>query len=218
MTNERRKQARERLRQRRQRARLLREQAEITAKIEQLQGHRPADPAPPLRATATTPGGDSEKQRRRTIDALERDVEELSRLTRPTPENSAELERLRDQVLELKREFYTNLGAWQRLQIARHPQRPYTGDYIRMLFENFSEIHGDRGFADDAALVTGMAWFHGTPVMIMGNQKGRDMKQRLARNFGQAKPEGYRKSLRAMELAAKFRRPLFVFVDTPGAY
>jgi acetyl-CoA carboxylase carboxyl transferase subunit alpha len=159
-----------------------------------------------------------EKQRQRAIDALERDVQELSRLSTPSDENAAELERIRDEVGELRREFYTHLGPWQRLLIARHPQRPYTDDFIRLLFENFSEIHGDRGFADDAALITGMAWFHGKPVMIVGSQKGRDTKQRLARNFGQAKPEGYRKSLRAMELAAKFNRPIFVFVDTPGAY
>jgi hypothetical protein len=132
-----------------------------------------------------------EKQRQRAIDALERDVEELSRLSAPTDENAAELARIRDEVGELKREFYTNLGPWQKLLIARHPQRPYTDDFIRLLFENFSEIHGDRGFADDAALITGIARFHGKPVMIVGSQKGRDTKQRLVRNFGQAKPEGY---------------------------
>ncbi|MGB0036786.1 MAG: acetyl-CoA carboxylase carboxyltransferase subunit alpha [Candidatus Acidiferrales bacterium] len=161
---------------------------------------------------------DKDKQRQRVIDALEHDVEELTRLSTPTSESASEIERIRQEVSELKREFYTHLGAWQRVQLARHPQRPYTEDYIRLLFENFSEIHGDRSFGDDTALLTGMAWFHGKPVMIVGNQKGRDTKQRLARNFGQAKPEGYRKSLRAMQLAAKFRRPIFVFVDTPGAY
>ncbi len=159
-----------------------------------------------------------DKERQRAIDALERDVEELSRLSVPTGETAEEIERIRREVEELKREFYTHLGAWQRLQLARHPQRPYTDDYIRLLFENFSEIHGDRNVSDDPALITGMATFQGKPVMIVGNQKGRDTKQRLARNFGQAKPEGYRKALRAMQLAAKFRRPIFVFVDTPGAY
>ena len=161
---------------------------------------------------------DQERQRQRQIDALERDVFELSRLTKPTDESAQDIERIRREVEELRREFYTHLGAWQRLQLARHPQRPYTDEYIRLLFENFTEIHGDRGFANDSALITGFAWFHGKPVMIVGNQKGRDTKQRLARNFGQAKPEGYRKALRAMKLAAKFRRPIFVFVDTPGAY
>jgi acetyl-CoA carboxylase carboxyl transferase subunit alpha len=164
-----------------------------------------------------TPGR-KEKERLREIDALERDVAELSRLSAPTGENAAEIDRIRSEVDELKREFYTHLGAWQRLQLARHPQRPYTEDYIRLLFENFSEIHGDRTFADDTALITGMAFFRGKPVMIVGSQKGRDIKQRVARNFGQAKPEGYRKALRAMQLAAKFRRPILVFVDTPGAY
>jgi len=161
---------------------------------------------------------EKEKERQRVIDALERDVEELSRLSAPTGDTAVEIGRIRSEVEELKREFYAHLGAWQRLQLARHPQRPYTDDYIRLLFENFSEIHGDRNFSDDPALVTGMAFFQGRPVMIVGNQKGRDIKQRVARNFGQAKPEGYRKALRAMQLAAKFRRPIIVFVDTPGAY
>jgi acetyl-CoA carboxylase carboxyl transferase subunit alpha len=156
--------------------------------------------------------------RQRKIDALERDAFELSQLTDPTDRTSGDIERIRREIEELRHEFYSHLGAWQRVQLARHAQRPHTDDYIRLLFENFMEIHGDRGFADDAALVTGMAWFHGKPVMIVGNQKGRDTKQRLIRNFGQAKPEGYRKALRVMRLAAKFNRPIFVFVDTPGAY
>ncbi|MGA8035105.1 MAG: acetyl-CoA carboxylase carboxyltransferase subunit alpha [Candidatus Acidiferrales bacterium] len=165
----------------------------------------------------TTPG-DKEKQRRKVIDALERDVEELSRLSAPTGEQTEEIERVRAEIQELKMEFYRHLGPWQRLQLARHPQRPYTDDYIRILFEDFSEIHGDRNFSDDPALITGMAKFHGRHVMVIGSQKGRDIKQRLARNFGQAKPEGYRKALRAMKLAAKFGKPILVFVDTPGAY
>ena len=167
-------------------------------------------------AAAQTPR-EKERQRQRAINALERDVEELGRLS-PTEEGNAEIERLRREVEELRREFFANISAWQRLQLARHPQRPYTDDFIRLLFENFSEIHGDRHFSDDPAIVTGMAWFHGRPVMVVGSQKGRDTKQRLARNFGQAKPEGYRKALRATQLAAKFRRPVIVFVDTQGAY
>ena len=162
--------------------------------------------------------GELDKQKQRVIDSLERDVAELSLLSAPSGEQSVEIERIRKEVEELKRDLYANLGAWQRLLLARHPQRPYTDDYIRILFEDFFEIHGDRNFSDDPALITGMAKFHGKPVMIVGNQKGRDTKQRLARNFGQAKPEGYRKALRAMQLAAKFGRPIFVFVDTPGAY
>jgi acetyl-CoA carboxylase carboxyl transferase subunit alpha len=169
-------------------------------------------------AAGALTAGEIDKVKQRAIDALERDVADLSRLSAPTGEQSVEIERIRKEVDELKREFYIHLGAWQRLLLARHPQRPYTDDYIRLLFENFSEIHGDRNFADDPALITGMAKFHGQPVLIVGSQKGRDTKQRLARNFGQAKPEGYRKALRAMQLAAKFARPIIVFVDTPGAY
>jgi acetyl-CoA carboxylase carboxyl transferase subunit alpha len=156
--------------------------------------------------------------RKRKLDRLEREVEELGRLSPDGAHGDAELDRLRREIAELKQQFYSNLGAWQRTQLARHPQRPYTFDYIRLLMEGFSEIHGDRFFADDPAMVCGMARFHGSPVMVIGHQKGRDTRQRVARNFGQAKPEGYRKALRAMQLAAKFHRPVIVFVDTPGAY
>ena len=175
-----------------------------------------AKPKPAPAAAVAAP--DIEKQKQRVIDALGRDVAELSRLSTPTGEQSTEIERIRREVEELKHDFYTNLGVWQRVLLARHPLRPYTDDYIRLLFEDFSEIHGDRNFSDDPALITGMAKFHGRPVLIVGNQKGRDLKQRMARNFGQAKPEGYRKALRAMQLAAKFGRPIMVFIDTPGAY
>jgi len=170
--------------------------------------------------SAPSEPGLSEQEERRQIEikALERDIAELSRLTDPTDATSNEIGRIRKEVDELKRDFYAHLASWQRVQLARHPQRPYTDDFIRLMFDDFSEIHGDRNFADDAALITGMARFNGRPVMIVGNQKGRDTKQRLARNFGQAKPEGYRKALRAMQLAAKFRRPIIVFVDTQGAY
>jgi acetyl-CoA carboxylase carboxyl transferase subunit alpha len=157
------------------------------------------------------------RQRRRELEQLEREVEDLQRLSR-NGGSPPELEKLREQVTELRREFYTHLGAWQRTQIARHPQRPYTLDFIRLLFTDFSELHGDRAFGDDPAIVGGFARFHGRPVLVVGHQKGRDTKQRVARNFGQAKPEGYRKALRLMKLAAKFNRPIFSFVDTPGAY
>ena len=160
----------------------------------------------------------SPKQRKREIEQLEREVEDLARIATGDEKASQDLERIRGEIAELKHEFYVHMGAWQRLQIARHAQRPYTLDFIPRLFESFSEIHGDRGFADDSAMVCGMGWFHGQPVMVVGHQKGHDTKQRVVRNFGQAKPEGYRKALRAMQLAAKFRRPIFAFVDTPGAY
>jgi acetyl-CoA carboxylase carboxyl transferase subunit alpha len=155
--------------------------------------------------------------RQREIDRLEKDVEELRRLA-STDESEEEVERLKREVLELRREFYTHLGPWQRAQIARLPQRPYTLDWINLMFTDFVELHGDRGFGDDKALITGLARFRGRPVAIIGHQKGRDTKQRIDRNFGQPKPEGYRKALRIMELAAKFGRPVLTFIDTPGAY
>ncbi|HEY4741798.1 MAG TPA: acetyl-CoA carboxylase carboxyltransferase subunit alpha [Candidatus Acidoferrales bacterium] len=157
-----------------------------------------------------------DKKRQREIDTLEREVDDLLTLT--GVDNAMALERLQRQVAELKRDFYAHLGAWQRLQLARHPQRPQTLDYIQLLFDDFLEIHGDRAFADDPAMVCGMATYHGSPVMVIGQQKGHDTKQRIARNFGQAKPEGYRKALRAMNLAAKYNRPILTFIDTPGAY
>jgi acetyl-CoA carboxylase carboxyl transferase subunit alpha len=161
---------------------------------------------------------DLENRRQLEIDALERDLAELGLLAEPTEATAAGIERIRRELAELKSDFHEPHESWRRLLLARHPQRPYTDDFIRLLFENFSEIHGDRNFGDDPALIAGMAWFHGKPVLIVGSQKGRDTNQRVARNFGQAKPEGYRKALRAMQLAAKYRRPIFVFIDTPGAY
>src|SRR5436190_12809381 len=108
--------------------------------------------------------------------------------------------------------------AFERVQLARHPDRPYTLDFIERIFEDFKELHGDRRFADDPAVVCGFARFHGMPVLVVGHQKGRDTKQRQFRNFGMPKPEGYRKAMRAMKLADKFDRPIFTFIDTPGAY
>jgi len=130
----------------------------------------------------------------------------------------AEIDELRAEVDRLRSEKNVVEGAWNRTLLARHEQRPYTLDYVERMFEGFSEIHGDRRFADDATMVAGMARFHGLPVMVIGQQKGRDLKQRQHRNFGCAQPEGYRKALRAMKLAEKFSRPIITFVDTPGAY
>jgi acetyl-CoA carboxylase carboxyl transferase subunit alpha len=151
------------------------------------------------------------------IERLEKDVEDLRQLAN-SPMAEAELERIRQQVEELRHEFYSHLGPWQRAQIARHPHRPYTLDLIGLLFTDFVELHGDRNYGDDKAIVAGLAKFHGRPIAVIGHQKGRDTKQRLVRNFGQPKPEGYRKALRVMELAAKFGKPVFTFVDTQGAY
>jgi acetyl-CoA carboxylase carboxyl transferase subunit alpha len=160
-----------------------------------------------------------QSERQKVIEHLEKDVEELRRLSGDGDAVAdMELERIRQQVAELRKEFYSHLGAWQRAQIARHQQRPYTLDYVNLLFTDFMELHGDRGYADDKAIVAGLAKYHGRPVAIVGHQKGRDTKQRLVRNFGQPKPEGYRKALRVMQLAAKFGKPVLSFVDTPGAY
>ena len=155
--------------------------------------------------------------RQKEIERLEKDVEDLRQLAGDEAAD-VEFERVSKQVAELRREFYAHLGPWQRAQIARHQNRPYTLDIIGMLFTDFIELHGDRNFGDDKALVTGLAKFHGRPVAVIGHQKGRDTKQRVQRNFGQPKPEGYRKALRVMQLAAKFCRPILTFIDTPGAY
>ena len=155
--------------------------------------------------------------RKQEIEKLERELADLQRMARPEIP-SAELDRVRGEVAQLRRDFYEHMGAWQRTLLARHPQRPYMMDYVRLLFEDFHELHGDRAYGDDAAMVTGFARFRGRPVVLVGQQKGRDTKQRVAQNFGQAKPEGYRKALRVMQLAAKFGRPIFTFIDTPGAY
>jgi len=155
--------------------------------------------------------------RKREIEKLEREVAELQRLARPDIA-SGDIDRIRGEVAQLRREFYEHLGAWQRTLLARHPQRPYMMDYVRILFEDFHELHGDRAYGDDAAMIAGFARYHGRAVVVIGQQKGRDTKQRVALNFGQAKPEGYRKALRVMQLASKFGRPILTFVDTPGAY
>ena len=158
------------------------------------------------------------KNRRAELDRLEKDLDDLRRISSGASSTDPDIDRLRVQVNELKREFFSHLGAWQRTQLARHAQRPYMLDYVRLLFTDFAELHGDRVYGDDQALVTGMARYHARPVMVIGLQKGRDTKERMARNFGSANPEGYRKALRVMRLAAKFNRPVLAFVDTPGAY
>jgi len=157
------------------------------------------------------------ESRKAEIERLERELADLQRMAKPEIP-SADLDRVRGEVAQLRRDFYEHMGAWQRTLLARHPQRPYMMDYVRLLFEDFHELHGDRAYGDDAAMVTGFARYRGRPVVLVGQQKGRDTKQRVAQNFGQAKPEGYRKALRIMQLAAKFGRPIFTFIDTPGAY
>ena len=131
---------------------------------------------------------------------------------------SKELSQLEAKTEKLLHEIYDNLNAWQISQVSRHPQRPYTLDYIEKLFTDFEELHGDRAFADDPAIVGGLALFEGMPVMVIGHQKGRDVKERQFRNFGMPKPEGYRKALRLYRLAEKFNVPIVTLIDTPGAY
>jgi acetyl-CoA carboxylase carboxyl transferase subunit alpha len=131
---------------------------------------------------------------------------------------SEEIGRLDEKSQQLTKEIYSRLTPWQVTQIARHPQRPYTLDYIGDLFTDFHELHGDRAFADDLSIIGGLARFNGQACMVIGHQKGRDTKERAARNFGMSRPEGYRKALRLMRVAQKFKLPLFTFVDTPGAY
>jgi len=131
---------------------------------------------------------------------------------------SEEIARLQAKSQALLKEIYAKLTPWQVSQLARHPQRPYTLDYVSEIFTDFHELHGDRTFSDDLSVVGGLARFNGQPVMVLGHQKGRDTKERALRNFGMPKPEGYRKALRLMMLAEKFRLPLFTFIDTPGAY
>ncbi|HPT48841.1 MAG TPA: acetyl-CoA carboxylase carboxyltransferase subunit alpha [Accumulibacter sp.] len=131
---------------------------------------------------------------------------------------SSELRGLEQRSRSLTAEIYSKLNAWQVSQVARHPQRPYTLDYLRLMFTGFEELHGDRAFADDHAIVGGLARFDGEPVMVIGHQKGRDTKEKIFRNFGMPRPEGYRKALRLMRLAEKFGIPVLTFIDTPGAY
>ena len=131
---------------------------------------------------------------------------------------SQEIEQLSKKSLQLTKDIYSNLSAWQITKIARHPERPYTLDYVQELFTDFVEMHGDRHFADDLSIVGGLARFNGHSCMVLGHQKGRDTKERTIRNFGMTRPEGYRKALRLMKTAEKFKIPVFTFVDTPGAY
>jgi len=131
---------------------------------------------------------------------------------------SEEIQRLAKRSQTLTKEIYGKLSSWQMAQVARHPQRPYTLDYVSMLFTHFEELHGDRSFADDPSIVAGLARFNGEPCALIGHQKGRDTKEKILRNFGMPRPEGYRKALRVMKLAEKFGLPVFTFVDTPGAY
>lgn len=150
---------------------------------------------------------------------LEAKIEELRSVQEGSEVDiSAEIARLEKKSAQLTKEIYAKLTPWQVAQVARHPQRPYTLDYIARLCTDFEELHGDRAFADDHAIVGGLARFEGAPVVVIGHQKGRDTKEKIYRNFGMPRPEGYRKALRLMKLAEKFGLPVLTFIDTPGAY
>ena len=151
------------------------------------------------------------------LEQIERQVAEL-RSPDADEATRRQIEKLQDRIETLRQDLSAPPTAWQRTELARHPQRPQSLDYIERIFTDFSEIHGDRSFGDDAAIICGMARFHGDEVLIVATQKGRDMKQRVHRNFGTPHPEGYRKAIRVMQFAQKFRRPIFSLVDTDGAY
>lgn len=150
---------------------------------------------------------------------LEAKIEELKNFgSDKNIELNPEINKLQQKLEKMKKDIYSNLSIWQRVQIARHPDRPYTLDYIRMICDDFVEMHGDRQFADDLALVAGFAHINGNKVMVMGHQKGRDTNENVERNFGCAHPEGYRKAIRLMQTAEKFNLPIIILIDTPGAY
>jgi acetyl-CoA carboxylase carboxyl transferase subunit alpha len=151
------------------------------------------------------------------IGILLKEIDALS-LMPQTEARTHDIARLRQRVLSLREELFAGLTPWQVVQVARHAGRPGTLDYIERLFSDFIEIHGDRRFADDQAMICGLAKFRGQPVLVIGHQKGRTTKEKIQRNFGYARPEGYRKALRALQMAEKFKRPAVVFVDTPAAY
>lgn len=152
------------------------------------------------------------------IAELEKKIQELKNLAGKKIDISSEVKKLEEKLEHLKKDTYKHLTAWQKVQLARHPHRPYTLDYISLLMTDFLELHGDRLFGDDKALLCGIAKLDNQKVIVMGHQKGRDTKENLKRNFGCAHPEGYRKALRVMQLADEFNIPIVIFIDTPGAY
>ena len=152
------------------------------------------------------------------LEKIEKQISQLESLARENEDAHKKLQTLHDQVNALRKQITQNLDAWKRTELARHPQRPYSLDFVERIFTDWSEIHGDRRFADDAAMVCGMARFHGDAVLVVGTQKGRNTKEKVLRNFGMPNPEGYRKSIRAMKIAEKFGRPVITLVDVTGAY
>ena len=156
----------------------------------------------------------------RPIAELDKRISELKLLAAENPSVglSAHIRQLEDQARRLRVEVYSDLDPWERTLLSRHPQRPFTLDYVKMLFTDFIELHGDRAFMEEPAIVTGLARFDDVPCVVMGHQKGRNTRENLHRNFGMARPEGYRKAIRIFQMAERFQRPIFTFIDTPGAY
>ncbi len=152
------------------------------------------------------------------LEKIEEQITQLESLPGQDEQTRQQIQQLHDRIHALHSQVSADLGAWQKTELARHPQRPYTLDYVERIFTDWSEVHGDRSFSDDPAIVCGMARLQGEEVMVIGHQKARDTKQKVYRNFGMPNPEGYRKALRAMKIAEKFHRPIITFVDTPGAY
>src|SRR5216117_536187 len=152
------------------------------------------------------------------LQKIEQQLKKVQSLDGQDESTHREIQQLQERIELLRKQMSSHVSAWEKTELARHPQRPYALDYIERIFSEWSEIHGDRGYADDPAIICGMARFHGDDVMVIGHQKARDTKQKVYRNFGMPNPEGYRKALRAMKIAEKFSRPVFTFVDTPGAY
>ena len=161
---------------------------------------------------------DSGLKAQQELEQIERQIAHLESAAGPNEQTRRQLASLQERVDGLRREVSSHLSAWGKTELARHPQRPYMLDYVDRIFTDWREVHGDRGFADDPAIVCGIARFHGQEVVVVGQQKARDTKQKVYRNFGMPNPEGYRKALRVMKFAEKFSRPIFTFVDTPGAY
>jgi acetyl-CoA carboxylase carboxyl transferase subunit alpha len=154
----------------------------------------------------------------RQLETIETQIAELEAKAGADKDAHLQLQHLQHQINFLREQIRQHINAWHKTELARHSQRPFMLDYVERIFTDWSEVHGDRSFGDDPAIICGMARYHGDEVMVIGHQKGRDTKQRVLRNFGQANPEGYRKALRCMKMAEKFGRPIFTFIDTPGAY
>src|SRR4051812_5212436 len=161
---------------------------------------------------------DSGTKAQQELHKIEQQVAKLESVPGQDDGTRQQILQLQDRIQSLRDQVSLHFSAWEKTELARHPQRPYTLDYVERIFTDWSEIHGDRGFGDDAAIVCGMARFHGEEVIVIGQQKARDTKQKVYRNFGMPHPEGYRKALRVMQFAEKFGRPIFTFVDTDGAY